>query len=132
MPLPEFPALDPIAYWRRTPAVTGRPATGADVAAGAALFVASPGVAEALPMHLPARALLRLRGSRVPVVVIQAEAIRGRKGVMRTAGVRYLRGGGITCLISDLDFIGASPGWLWALLSMVERARPPRRKGTGD
>ena len=75
--------------WQATPCIVGRPATEADVLAGAAVFFID-GESQAEHIPLPRLALQRMEDdTEVPVVVIQAE--RGPSGII--LGVRYLIGG---------------------------------------
>lgn len=111
MPRKPLPDFGPVTSWEETPAVTGRPATHVDVAAGRAVFHATEGASVAIPLALPARAFLCAGGERVPVVVIQAEAVRGAKGTMESAGVRFLEGGSKLCLVRELEML--LPGMPW-------------------
>jgi hypothetical protein len=87
--------------WRQTPCVTGRPATENDVIRGRAVFYIN-GDSSALDIALPCCAIHNTEeGSRVPVVVIQAE----RAAPGDVAGVRPLQGGNAVCLLSELTLL---------------------------
>lgn len=81
--------------WRKTPAVSGRPATDADVNEGRAVFAIG---GEPVALDLPACAIVREEdvGEPTPVILVQAERLQD--GVV-AVGYRLLDGGtGITSL----------------------------------
>jgi hypothetical protein len=87
--------------WRTVPCVTGRPATEADVATGAAVFYVQ-GASTAAPMELPCCAIQPLEnGAEEPVVIIQAEVLP--QGT--TFGVRPLAGGNGMCLATEVRLL---------------------------
>ena len=89
--------------WRNVPHVAGRPATEADVLAGAAVFyVQGDSAADSVP--LPCCAIQRLEdGSEQPVVVIQAEI--APYGTI--FGVRPLSGGNGICTAEEIRLLPA-------------------------
>jgi len=89
--------------WRNVPCVSGRPATEADVVAGAAVFYVPTG-SEAATMQLPCCAMLSQEdGSEQQVVVIQAElAPRGDGTIL---GVRPLSGGNVICTTGEVTLL---------------------------
>ena len=89
--------------WRNVPCVSGRPATEADVVAGAAVFYVPTGSAAAT-MPLPCCAILSQEdGAEQQVVVIQAElAPRGDGTVL---GVRPLSGGNAICTMGEVRLL---------------------------
>ena len=87
--------------WSRTPCISGRPATEADVAAGLAVFYV-PGESVAASMSLPCCAYQRLEdGTEQPVVVIQAEL--APQGIL--LGIRPLTGGNGICLATEVRLL---------------------------
>jgi hypothetical protein len=89
--------------WRNVPCVSGRPATEADVVAGAAVFYVPTGSAAAT-MQLPCCAiLLQEDGSEQQVIVIQAELAPGRD--CSVLGVRPLSGGNVVCTMSEVTLL---------------------------
>ncbi|HEY8012159.1 MAG TPA: hypothetical protein VIE67_14305 [Rudaea sp.] len=87
--------------WRSAPSVAGRPATEADVLAGAAVFYVE-GDTAAVQMQLPCCAIHTLGdGSEESVVVIQAEL--GPQGTI--LGVRPLAGGNGVCLATEVRLL---------------------------
>ena len=87
--------------WRNVPCTVGRPATEADVRAGAAVFFVQ-GESTVSPMALPCCAIQYLEdGSAQPVVVIQAEI--APYGV--NIGVRPLSGGNGICTTEEVRLL---------------------------
>ena len=87
--------------WRRTPHVSGRAATEADVIAGLAVFYVA---GESLPvaMDLPCCAIQALDdGSKQSVVIVQSEL--GPNGTL--LGVRPLSGGNGICMATDVQLL---------------------------
>ena len=87
--------------WRNVPCIVGRPATEADVRAGAAVFYVQ-GDSEAAEMSLPCCAIqYHEDGSEEHVVVIQAEI--APYGV--NLGVRPLSGGNGICTKEEVRLL---------------------------
>ena len=87
--------------WRDTPAVQGRAATEADVAAGRAAFAVG---GEPIEMDLPAPGIVREEGvgEPTPVIVIQAERLDD--GTI-AVGYRLLDGEGGIADWEDVEFL---------------------------
>jgi hypothetical protein len=90
-----------VSSWRATPCVSGRVATEADVKAGTAVFFVQ-GESQAAQMTLPQCGMQVLEdGSKIPVVVIQAEV--APSGVI--LGIRPLTGGNGICLAHEVELL---------------------------
>lgn len=94
------------ADWRSTPAIVGRSATEADVAAGIAVFYVPSG-SKPHSISLPACAVHHdaESGRATPVIVIQAEVAPDGGDVV--LGVRPLDGGNMVCMLSEVVFLEA-------------------------
>ena len=102
---PLWAPVDPGA-WQSVPHVKGRLATADDVKAGRAVFYLDVEASHAAPheMALPACGIQILDDDRrEPVIVIQAEALKGETIV----GVRYLKGGGGVCYATEVELLPA-------------------------
>jgi hypothetical protein len=98
-------ALSPfgLADWRETPCLTGRAATQEDVGAGRAVFAASGAESKPIDLKLPRCAIHtdQQTGKKTPVIVVQAEDVRGNK----TIGFRFLSGAQGVCLLFELELL---------------------------
>lgn len=96
------------AAWPRLPTsgfMTGRAATPADVQAGRAQFALAHGtvpVSKPLPLLIPQYAYHRDGGKRVPVIVVQAEELRGRTFV----GALMADGVGVVGYLDEFELLG--------------------------
>ncbi|SDY95563.1 hypothetical protein SAMN04487939_11016 [Lysobacter sp. yr284] len=96
------------AMWPRLPTsgfTTGRAATPADVQAGRAEFALAHGavpVSKPLPLLIPQYAYHRDGDKRVPVIVVQAEELGGRKFV----GARMADGVGLVGYLGEFELLG--------------------------
>lgn len=92
-----------LAHWRETPCLRGRAATQEDVGAGRAVFAAPGADAKPIDLKLPRCAIHtdEETGKRTPVIVVQAEDVRG----LKTVGYRDLSGSEGVCLLSELELL---------------------------
>lgn len=92
-----------LAHWRETPCLTGRAATQDDVGAGRAVFAAPGADSKPIDLKLPRCAIHtdQETGKKTPVIVVQAEDVRGNK----TIGYRLLSGAEGVCLLSELELL---------------------------
>lgn len=90
-----------IRQWRRTPIVSGRAATDADVNRGAAVFAVG---GEPVDLDLPSCAIVREDGvgEPTPVIVIQAERLDD--GTV-AVGFRLIDGGTGIAPLDDVEFL---------------------------
>ena len=87
--------------------ITGRAATQADVAAGNAIFAAGAGetiVGTPLQISIPQYAYHNEAGKKVPVVIVQAEEVRGK----RIVGAREFGGQELAGLLEEFELLGTS------------------------
>jgi hypothetical protein len=92
-----------LANWKETPCLTGRAATVDDVAAGRAMFAAPGSDSKPIDLKLPRCAIHtdEKTGTKVPVIVVQAEDVGGKK----TIGFRFLNGGTGVDMLFELQLL---------------------------
>jgi len=90
-----------IQQWQKTPAISGRSATDADVDAGRAVFAVG---GEPLDLEIPSCAIVREEGigDPTPVIVIQAERLEDDTIAI---GYRLLDGGTGIATLEELEFL---------------------------
>ena len=87
--------------------VAGRPATQADVNSGSAGFAIDGNGVAGSPLHvtIPQYAYFNDNGTKVPVVLIQAEAAQGKQ----LAAGKKANGGIVVGFLSDFTLLGTQP-----------------------
>jgi hypothetical protein len=91
--------------WKQVPCVTSRVVTQKDIDEGRAVFRIDgpPGAVKPIELGLPRCAIWHDQKTKkdVPVVVVQAE----EAGKIQAAGIRFLGGGNVACLLSELTLL---------------------------